>query len=78
MPTTAVTYSTSLPELTKARFVCKRCKREYAPLLAGERPIRCECGWWYYNDGVALREVFWQRISPYRVPPELAHLFPTD
>jgi len=78
MSSTPVTYSSSLPELGKARFICKRCKREYQPPVAGERPIRCECGWWYYNDGVALREVFWQRLSRYRMPPELARLFPSD
>ena len=52
--------------------------KDLSPPQPGERPIRCECGWWYYNDGVAIRETYWQRIAPYRVPPALAHLFPTD
>jgi len=47
----------------------------YAYPKTGERPIRCECGWWYYNDGAALREAFWQRIAPYRMPPDFPHLF---
>jgi hypothetical protein len=59
-------------------FVCKRCKRQYAYPTVGERPIRCECGWWYYNDGVKICEAFWQRIEPYRTPPALGQLFKFD
>ncbi len=40
----------------EGEVVCKRCKREYPYPQAGERPIRCECGWWYFNDGVSIRE----------------------
>ena len=40
----------------RQKFVCKRCKRDYPYPQAGERPIRCECGWWYYNDGAPIRE----------------------
>lgn len=61
--------------MAEKQFVCKRCKRVYPPLVAGERPIRCECGWWYYNDGAAIREAFWQRIEPYRTPKNLIALF---
>ncbi len=56
------------------QFICRRCKRRYVYPLAGDRPIRCECGWWYYNDGVTMREAFWPRLDPYRVP-DLGKLF---
>jgi hypothetical protein len=72
-----VTYMAQKP-IDGPKFVCKRCKREYAEPLPGERPIRCECGWWYYNDGAGLREVYWQRLEPYRIPPDLEHLFKVD
>ena len=71
----AVTYTASAGPITGRKFVCKRCDRVYAYPKTGERPIRCECGWWYYNDGAALREAFWQRIAPYRMPPDFPHLF---
>jgi hypothetical protein len=61
--------------MAEKRFICKRCKRVYPPLLEGARPIRCECGWWYYNDGAAIREAFWQRIEPYRTPKNVFALF---
>jgi hypothetical protein len=61
--------------MAEKQFVCKRCKRVYGYPQAGERPIRCECGWWYYNDGASIREAFWQRIEPYRVPQDLVHMF---
>ena len=71
----AVTYTKSLHQPGSHPFVCRRCARTYAQPKAGERPIRCECGWWYYNDGVKVREAYWQRLEPYRMPPELARLF---
>jgi hypothetical protein len=46
----AVTY-TAAPDLTGPRFTCSRCRRVYAYPTDPEKPIRCECGWWYYNDG---------------------------
>lgn len=52
------------------KFVCKRCKREYARMAPGDPPIRCECGWWYTNDRGVIREAYWQRIEPYREPPK--------
>lgn len=74
-----VTYTSSVPKIEGKPFECKRCHRTYAQPLAGDRPIRCECGWWYYNNGAALREVYWPRIEPYRMPGELAQFFaPTD
>jgi len=71
----AVTYTSSAPSIEGRKFVCKRCGREYLYPQAGERPIRCECGWWYYNDGVKVREAYWQRIEPYRTPRSIARLF---
>jgi hypothetical protein len=61
--------------MAEKHYICKRCKRIYPFPQPGERPIRCECGWWYYNDGAAIREAFWQRIDPYRMPPNLVALF---
>ncbi len=58
-----------------ANFTCKRCKRVYAYPQPGQRPIRCECGWWYENVGGKISEAFWQRIDPYRMPPP--KLFPS-
>jgi len=58
------------------QFVCKRCKRTYAYPQPGERPIRCECGWWYYNDGAGIRESYQQRIEGYRTPADVRALFP--
>ncbi|HUA07870.1 MAG TPA: hypothetical protein VMA98_01255 [Candidatus Acidoferrales bacterium] len=61
--------------MAEKQFVCKRCKRTYPYPQPGARPIRCECGWWYYNDGAAMREIFWQRIEPYRTPKDFVALF---
>jgi hypothetical protein len=74
---TAVTYTAEEPIQGK-KFVCKRCKREYAYPQPGERPIRCECGWWYFNDGAGIREVYYQRIESYRTPPDVLRLFEPD
>ncbi|HUZ49568.1 MAG TPA: hypothetical protein VMW12_07515 [Candidatus Dormibacteraeota bacterium] len=73
-----ITYTSSAKPIGSKALVCKRCQRKYAYPHPGERPIRCECGWWYYNDGAALREAYWQRIEPYRMPPDFAHLFPAE
>lgn len=70
----AVTYSAGTP-IEGRKFVCKRCKREYAYPQPGDRPIRCECGWWYLNDGNRIREVYNQRIEPYRTPRDVRALF---
>ncbi len=59
------------------KFVCKRCKREYAYPEVNARPIRCECGWWYFNDGAAIREAYCQRIEMYRTPNDVRALFPS-
>lgn len=71
---TAITYTAEAP-IEGKRFVCKRCKRVYAYPQPGDRPIRCECGWWYLNDGGRIREVYCQRIEPYRTPGDLWRLF---
>lgn len=57
------------------KFVCKRCAREYNYPQPGERPIRCECGWWYANEGGRIRETYWQRIEPYREPKDVGKIF---
>jgi hypothetical protein len=69
-----VTFTTA-PPISGKKFVCKRCKREYPYPQAGDRPIRCECGWWYYNDGASIREAYCQRIEPYRTPRDFHRLF---
>ena len=58
-------------------FICKRCERHYAYPEVDARPIRCECGWWYFNDGAGIREVFWQRLEMYRTPSDVRKLFPS-
>jgi hypothetical protein len=65
----AVTYTSSMKPVKDKKFVCKRCKREYARPESGDPPIRCECGWWYENDHGTIKERYWQRIEPYREPP---------
>jgi hypothetical protein len=64
--------------MAEKQFVCKRCQRHYAYPKAGERPIRCECGWWYFNDGAGIRESYQQRIEPYRTPSDVLELFVPD
>jgi hypothetical protein len=59
------------------KFVCKRCKRQYAYPQANARPIRCECGWWYFNDGAGIREAYCQRLEMYRTPANVRALFPS-
>jgi hypothetical protein len=61
--------------MTEKKFVCNRCGRVYGYPQPGERPIRCECGWWYENVGGRIREAYWQRIEPYRTPASLRKLF---
>ncbi|MBV8117041.1 MAG: hypothetical protein JOZ01_03645 [Candidatus Eremiobacteraeota bacterium] len=69
-----VTYAAD-PPIEGRKFVCKRCKRQYPYPAPGERPIRCECGWWYFNDGNGIREAYCQRIEPYRTPRDVLRLF---
>jgi len=46
----AVTY-TAAPNPGGPQFTCSRCHRTYAYPADHGKPIRCECGWWYYNVG---------------------------
>ena len=59
----AQTYS-SLPSIEGRKFICKRCRRVYPYPEDDGRPIRCECGWWYWNERGKIREAFRQRIDP--------------
>lgn len=74
MAASGVTFTADAPIEGKT-LVCRRCKRQYAYPQPGNRPIRCECGWWYYNDGNGIRETYNQRIEPYRTPPDYRRLF---
>ena len=74
MADTPVTYTGTDPIVGK-KFVCKRCKRESQYPQTGAPAIRCACGWWYYNDGVSIRESYQQRIEPYRTPGDYHRLF---
>jgi hypothetical protein len=74
MSNPGVTY-TAEPPIQGKKFVCKRCKRAYAYPQPGDRPIRCECGWWYLNDGGNVREAYYQRIEPYRTPRSVRGVF---
>jgi hypothetical protein len=74
MAQNAVTY-TPAPPIEGKKFACKRCKREYPYPKPGDRPIRCECGWWYANEGGKIHEAYYQRIEPYRTPANLRRLF---
>jgi hypothetical protein len=59
----AITYSDA-PAITGPTFTCKRCRRVYAYPNDIARPIRCECGWWYYNlGGGRFSEEFKTRIG---------------
>ena len=68
MAESAITYTSSMKPIGENKFVCKRCGRTYNYPEPGERPIRCECGWWYANEGGRIREAYRQRIEPYREP----------
>ncbi|MBV9149445.1 MAG: hypothetical protein JO024_06255 [Candidatus Eremiobacteraeota bacterium] len=59
----AQTYS-AMPPIEGRKFTCKRCGRVYAYPEVNGGPIRCECGWWYWNDHGKIRDAFRQRIDP--------------
>ncbi|MBV8244857.1 MAG: hypothetical protein JOZ38_02950 [Candidatus Eremiobacteraeota bacterium] len=59
----ALTY-TSTPPIEGRKFRCKRCGRVYAYPEDNGRPVMCECGWWYWNQGGHIVEQFRQRIDP--------------
>lgn len=59
----AITY-TADEAVGGPQFTCPRCKRIYAYPKAGEKPIRCECGWWYtFLRHDYIREEFHPRIG---------------
>jgi hypothetical protein len=52
-------YSTGGPT-----FKCSRCQRVYPYPQDHDKPIRCECGWWYKNIGEGtIIEEFHTRIG---------------
>jgi len=58
----AVTYTSDEP-ISGPTFTCKRCTRVYPHPKAGDRPLRCECGWVYTYDNGAIHEAFMPRIG---------------
>jgi hypothetical protein len=59
----AITYT---PQQGKSgpTFSCPRCQRVYPYPTDFDRPIRCECGWWYKNVGHStIVEEFRPRIG---------------
>jgi hypothetical protein len=46
----AITYTSQKP-IGGPTFSCPRCRRVYPFPNDTEKPIRCECGWWYRNLG---------------------------
>jgi len=59
----AITYTADDP-IRGAKFECPRCNRVYAFPKENERPVRCECGWWYTNrGGERIVETFHPRIG---------------
>ncbi len=59
----AVTYTSQNP-IAGPIFTCPRCKRTYPYPADMDRPIRCECGWWYRNLGHGkIIEEFHPRIG---------------
>jgi len=42
---------TGAPVTTGPLFTCSRCARVYPYPRDNGAPVRCECGWWYYNLG---------------------------
>jgi hypothetical protein len=59
----AITY-TAQRTTAGPTFTCPRCKRVYAFPRVEDKPIRCECGWWYTNVGHSeIVEAFHPRIG---------------
>ncbi|HEV3156922.1 MAG TPA: hypothetical protein VGZ00_06200 [Candidatus Baltobacteraceae bacterium] len=57
----AVTYTER--KLTGPTVTCKRCARVHAYPRPDDKPIRCECGWWYRNVGGEIVEEFRPRLG---------------
>lgn len=56
------TYS-ARPPIAGQKLTCRRCGRVHAFPSPGDRPIRCECGWWYVNRNGRIEEYFKPRIG---------------
>jgi len=54
---------TARPPIAGRKMTCRRCDRVYAFPRPGDPPIRCECGWWYVNNGGRIEEHFKSRIG---------------
>lgn len=68
----ATTY-TPAAAIRGRSFTCKRCLRVYPYPQDGGAPVRCECGWWYTNQGGRILEEFRPRIGGARAAePEKA------
>ncbi len=60
----AQTYTSGeAEEIQGLKLTCKRCKREYHLPDDGEKPVRCECGWWYQNVNGTIKESFHHRFD---------------
>jgi hypothetical protein len=57
-----VTY-TAQDALQGKTLTCKRCGRVHPYPQAGGAPVRCECGWWYENDGGRIVDEFKPRLG---------------
>ena len=59
----AITY-TPANRVEGPTFTCPRCDRVYPYPPANGAPVRCECGWWYTNNGRGrIAEEFRPRIG---------------
>ena len=55
---------TGVPVNHGPTFTCSRCERVYPYPHENGAPVRCECGWWYYNLGHGnMVEAFKPRIG---------------
>jgi hypothetical protein len=46
------------PPIVGRELKCPRCARDHAYPKPGDRPVRCDCGWWYQNVGGRIFEKF--------------------
>ena len=56
------TYTARRP-IAGRHLRCRRCGRAYAYPEVNGPPIRCECGWWYFNHAGRIEEEFRPRIG---------------
>lgn len=62
-PSPPIKTYTARPPLGGQTLTCRRCGRVHAFPHPGDRPIRCECGWWYVNRNGRIEEYFKPRIG---------------